>query len=510
MEDSLKINEGQIVAFIDIGTNSIRLLMIQYNHDSYRVITQQKETVRLGEGEFSANEYLQPDAIDRAVLVCSKFGELARSYAAEAIIAVATSATRDAENQAELIHRLRQGAGIEVNVISGREEARLIYLGISSGVNLNNQNAFFIDIGGGSTEVIVGNQMEYLHLDSLKLGAIRLAALFPAGDDGPVTPARYASLQRHIRLIAVRTIQKIREYSVTLAFGSSGTIENLAEIACRMFNKRKLQRNDYLDYGQLKQVIGYLCSLPLEDRRKVPGINPDRADIIIAGAAIIEIFMHDLGLERLYVSERSLRDGLLVDYLYRNEDGKNPGTNSLRERSVIQLGKACGFDEFHARKVAELALELYDSAAVMRLHSFEAWERELLEYAALLHDIGAFLSYSNHQMHTFYLICNADLLGFNQTEIMIIATTAFFHRKTVPRKKHPEFSDLEKPIQKIVLLLSAILRLAETLDRSHTGLITHARFLSHEDNLILEIAAAQDCQLELWGLKNHQKAIEEL
>jgi exopolyphosphatase / guanosine-5'-triphosphate,3'-diphosphate pyrophosphatase len=511
MEDTLKISEGKIVAFIDIGTNSIRLLLIQHNHDSYRIITQQKETVRLGEGEFSSGEYLQPEAVNRAVLVCRKFTELARSYAADEIIAVATSATREAENQEDFIHRLKLEADLEVSVISGREEARLIYLGISSGVNLNTNKAFFIDIGGGSTEVIVGDQEEYHYLDSLKLGAIRLTTLFLADEKGPVSPARYALLQRQVRHVAIRAIQKIQEYPLELAFGSSGTIENLAEIACRTFYKRKLQRNDYLDYEQLKQVIWYLCSLPLDERRKVAGINPERADIIIGGAAILETFMHDLGLSRLYISDRSLRDGLLIDYLNRNEYGENSRGISFRERSVLQLGRACGFDEFHANKVAQLALELFDSAAEAGLHIFESWERELLEYAALLHDIGAFLAYSNHQTHTCYLISNADLLGFNQTEITIIATTAFFHRKTLPRKKHPEFSTLEKPVQKIVVLLSAVLRIAETLDRSHTGLVNHAKFLSTAENVLsLEISSSQDCQLELWGLKNHEKAIEEI
>jgi exopolyphosphatase/guanosine-5'-triphosphate,3'-diphosphate pyrophosphatase len=511
MENRIKTNEERIVAFIDIGTNSIRLLLVQNNGDSYRIITQQKETVRLGEGEFSSVEHLQPEAISRAILVCHKFVELARSYAAGEIIAVATSATREAENQEEFIRRLKQEAGLEVSVISGREEARLIYLGISSGVNLNRHNAFFIDIGGGSTEIIVGDQHKYHYLDSLKLGAIRLTALFLANEKGPIPPARYALLQRHVRHVAIRAIQKIREFPLELAFGSSGTIENLAEIAIRMFYKRRLQRNDYLDYEQLKEVIWHLCSLPLDERRKVAGINQERADIIIGGAAIIETFMHDLGLGRLYISERSLRDGLLVDYLYRNNYGTNSKGVLFRELSVLQLGRTCGFDEFHANKVAELALELFDSAAETGLHSFKSWERELLEYAALLHDIGAFLSYSNHQTHSYYLIRNADLLGFNQTEVTIIAATAFFHRKTLPRKKHPEFSALEKPAQKIVIILSVILRIAETLDRSHTGIVNHVRFVNAADNVLrLEISSAQDCQLEIWGLKNHEKAITEI
>jgi exopolyphosphatase/guanosine-5'-triphosphate,3'-diphosphate pyrophosphatase len=514
MATRLKNLPEQIVAFIDIGTNSIRLLLVQNNAPAgpgfnFRVITQQKETVRLGEGEFN-NNYLTPEAMQRAVIVCRKFRDLANSYGAGEIIAVATSATRDAENQNEFLDLLRLQANLDVQVISGKEEARLIYLGVSSGVNLGNCNGFFIDIGGGSTELIIGNQGNYQYLDSLKLGAIRLTTLFLANESGTISSAKYTTIQHHVRHEAVQTLNKIRQFQIDVAFGSSGTIENLAEIASRMFFKRKLQRDDFLEYAHLKQVIGLLCSLPLEERRNVAGINPERADIIIGGAAIIDTLMQELNLSRIRISDRGLRDGLLIDYISRSENHELHRM-SFREHSVSQLGQICNYDEFHANKVAELALELYDSAYVLGLHHFGLKERELLEYAALLHDIGSFLSYHNHQAHTYYLIRNADLLGFNQTEIAIIAATAYFHRKALPRRKNPEIAELDKQSQKAVTKLSLLLRIAESLDRSHTGIIKHAKFqFADFFEVRLEIEADQDCQLELWGLRNHEKAIAEV
>jgi exopolyphosphatase/guanosine-5'-triphosphate,3'-diphosphate pyrophosphatase len=494
----------QVVAFIDMGTNSIRLLLAEFTQNrSYQIITQQKETVRLGEDEF-LDHRLKAEAVGRAVLVCQKFAAMAKDYGAGAIIAVATSATRDASNRANFLHRLETEAGITFSVISGREEARLIYLGITSGTNSKNQNTVFIDIGGGSAEVIVGNQREFFYLGSLKLGAIRVATLFPETSVGPVSSESYANLQKYIRHTAIRSLQELSKYPAQLVIGSSGTIENLAEIASRMFRGRPYQKEDQISHDQLKQVIQRLAGLTLEERRQVDGLHPERADIIIGGAAVLDTLMTELGIAKLQVSRRSLRDGLLIDYLLKHNHLN--AELSLREQSVFQLGNACHFNETHALKVAELALELFDSGCAIGLFDLPEAYRELLHYAALLHDIGAFLSYQNHQLHSYYLISNADLLGFNQLEITFIAMAALFHRKALPRK-HADFTALDKATQQAVATLSLILRLAESLERSHNGAIRHARFMDNRTNKVrLEITAAEDIQLELWGLQNQQKA----
>jgi exopolyphosphatase/guanosine-5'-triphosphate,3'-diphosphate pyrophosphatase len=325
----------------------------------------------------------------------------------------------------------------------------------------------------------------------------------------PVAPERYALIQRHIRDVAVRTLQDVRVYDLDLGFGSSGTIENLADIATRTIHNRLRKPDDCLTYADLKQVIQMLCALPLEERQ-VPGINPERADIIIAGAAIIDTLMQELKLKELRViSERGLREGLLMDYLAPSEHSHLVRKMSVRERSVLQLARACRFDERHARRVARLALELFDSAQAARLHHLDGSARELLEYAAWLHDIGAFLSYNNHHVHTYYLIHNADLLGFDQAEIAVMAATAFFHRRGIPSKKYQEFKSLDKPLRKTVKVLSMLLRLAESLDRSHAGAIKHARLRAPDrNNLVLEVQALQDCQLELWGVQDRARKIE--
>ena len=504
------VAEQSIVAFLDIGTNSVRMLLARIQPDhSYSIISQQKETVRLGEGEFRGH-LLQPAAIRRAVLVCSKFAEMARALGAETIVAVATSASREASNQAAFLRRLSREAAIDVRVISGREEARLIYLGVVSGINLGGNRAIFIDIGGGSTEVIVGTQQQYEFLDSLKLGAIRLTTLFfPADYAGAVSAKQYQRLQQHVRTTAIRTLQSLRQLDVDFAVGSSGTVMNLAEIACRIIHKRAAKKEEVLRLDDLQQVTARLCEATLEDRRKIPGINPDRADILVAGAAILQTIMEELQLPEIRVSDRGLREGLPIDYLTRAEHPPPLALKSFRERSVFQLGRTCRFDEPHAQNVARLALDLFDQTHTLGLHRFGDWERELLEYAALLHDVGAFLSYTNHRAHSYYFIRNADLLGFDQTEIAIVAAAAFYHRNSLPRIKHPEFAELDKRGRKIVRVLCVLLRIAESLDRSHTGAVENLRLQRMAaDEVLLEISSSRDCQLEVWGVRHHEPAFE--
>lgn len=498
---------GEIVAFMDIGTNSLRLLLVRINpNQSTTVLTVQKETVRLGEGEF-ADQYLQAEAMERAVQVARQFAEMARAYQAREIVAVATSATREAKNKEVFIRRLEREAGIDLRTISGREEARLIYLGVSSGIHLEKKRALMIDIGGGSTEVIIGDQSQYHYLDSLKLGAIRLTSLyFLPTETSPVPEARYALLQQYVRNTAIRTIQNISEHSFDLAIGSSGTIENLADIAINLEFDRRRERDDVLTLAQLERVVELLCSLPLEERRRVPGINPDRADIIIGGAAILHTLLQQLGVKELHISDRGVRDGLLIDYLGQSEHADMVRGVSVRERSVLQLGRACGFDEPHARKAADLALQLFDTGRDIGLHKMGERERELLEYGALLHDVGMFLSYSNHQAHTFYLIRNSDLLGFDQREIAILASIGFFHRKKFPKKKHPQYANLDRRDRKVVRRLAILLRIAESLDRSHTGVVDQARFETGENKKVcLVLEASRSCQLELWGVQNQRR-----
>jgi exopolyphosphatase/guanosine-5'-triphosphate,3'-diphosphate pyrophosphatase len=503
---------GRVVSFIDIGTNSVRLLVVRLNpNHSYTILTRQKQQVRLGEGEFEDDE-IKAEATERLVVVCRRFTDLARTFSTDEFVAVATSAMREATNQNEILHQLRQDAQIDIRVISGQEEARLIYLGVASGIHIEDRQAFFIDIGGGSTEIAVGGDRTYQYLESFRLGAIRLSNLYYLSNNtGPVSADQYKRVQHHIRDTIIHSIKKIRSTKPVIAIGSSGTIMNLAEIAQKGIHQNGGNSDPVLSYKDLQKVIDLLCSLPLDQRRKVPGMNPERADIIIAGAAILDTFMKELGLDTIMTTGRGLQDGLLVDYLSRIDAFPLLGELSPRERSVLQLGRSCGINEVHARTVTSLVLELFDSAKEQGLHNFGDNERELLEYATFLHDIGSFISYANHHAHSYYMIKNSELLGFDQKEITFMANIARFHRKKNLKKKDPEVMELESRERDALRILTTFIRLSESLDRSHTALIRHVKFTQVDrDSVHLEVVARGDCQLEIWGVEAEKKAFEKI
>lgn len=501
----------QVVGFIDIGTNSVRLMLVEIrpNH-SYSVISLQRESVRLGEREFGAG-LLVPEAIERAVLVCRSFAELARSHGASEVAAVATSATREATNRADLLDRLRDEAGLDVHVISGREEARLIYLGLLGRVHVGDRTVLVVDIGGGSTEVAVGDRRHHFYLESLRLGALRVTEEeVPGQGASPVSAREYEAVQQHVRLASAHVVHELKRFRIDAAFGTSGTMRNLAAIAARTLHDETTGRDQPLTRADLKKVAKTLRGMTAEERRSVPGINPERADIIVAGAAVLETLMTELDLPEIVALEDcGLREGLLMDYLRRSRHRGLVHGLDVRERSVVQLARRCKFDEPHARHVRGLALALFDSGRETGLHDLGERERELLGYAALLHDIGTFLSYRDHHLHTAYLVRNADLLGFDEGEIELLAAVTQFHRKTLPGSRNAALAELDAGERRAVRFLSLLLRLAERLDRSHSECVRDARFArAGDDTAVLELATAGDCHLELWGIQTRQQAVE--
>lgn len=495
---------SRTITFIDIGTHSIRLIVVRLNAEgTYTILTRQREPVRLGEGEFETG-ILTDEAIERAVAVCRHFVGLSQGFGASEVRAVATSAVREAKNREKLIRCIHDTTGIEIHVISGLEEARLIYLGVSAAVELGDRNALFIDIGGGSTELAVGDGKGYRSLKSLKIGAIRLTNhFFPDGNDKPVSPEQFEAMTGSILNRILPKIRTMAAERIDLAFASSGTALTLADIADRLSDPdKKTGSQKVLTRETLHLVAARLCMLPLPERRQIPGLNPERADIIIAGAAILSALMEGFDLEEVQTSEMGVREGLLIDVLRKIAGFPHAEAIPVRIRSIMQLGRSCHIDERHALVVARLALSLYDSAYESSIHDLGSAEREILEYAALLHDIGQFISFSRHQAHSAYLIRNADLLGFTEDERELIAQVTCYHRKKMPRKKDPHFNSLGVDERKSVRTLAGILRAAEHLDRSHAGLVIDARIeRRNEKKAAIVIECRNGCPLEEWALQ---------
>ena len=523
----------RIFAAMDIGTNSVRLAVVEVQaNGTWTTLASQKQVVRLGEGEFDRNaprdlppksdeksrddssgHSLTEAAIARGALVCARFAEVARGFGAEEIVALATAAVREADNGDAFVQRVRTLADLDVRVISGQEEARLIYLGCVSGVDLPpKKNALFMDIGGGSTELIVGDSAGYAFLDSLKMGAIRLTAEGIVDASGPVSPAAWADLQRHVRGLLVPAARAISRAGFSVMYGSSGTAQNLAEIIAtgRTAPAPTSLRNYELFLPDIQAATRRLCSLTLEQRRRVPGINPERADIIIGGAAILQTVMETVGANSIRISDRGLREGIIVDRLRRSlPSAKSAEGDSARRRSIRQLMAATRVDESHAAHIVHLALTLFDQWKAIGLHDY-GQARELLEYAALLHDAGFFVSHTDHQQHSYYLIRHSELLGFNDREIEIMANLALYHRKSIPRRKHAPFARLDARTQRVIRVLSCALRFAEALDRSHLMLVKEvaSEKLSRPDRVRLTLYASADAQLEVWAAEAQAAAFE--
>lgn len=510
------VQPGKVLGIFDLGSNSVRLMLVRVGpvNASCTVLNQVKHMVRLGEGVFLHGR-LNEEAMQRTVHVLQGMAGMCSAYGVTDIVACATAAVRDADNAPAFLKRVREHTGLTFTVISGREEARLIYLGVASGLEYSEENRLFIDIGGGSTELIVGDSQSYVNLDSLKLGCVRLTNLFFEDNKGPVSAYTYAALQRYVRNDALHSFQRIAGFEIPEAVASSGTAQNLAEIAAALeqqdaarTGKPTTASKHVLSYDGLRRAVKELCSRTLEERKSVPGINPNRADVIIAGAAILQTIMEEQGFESVTISNRNLQNGILVDYLMRTHPQKAGSRLSAREESVLQLARFCRFEEKHSRHIAKLALELFDSARAIGLHDAPPVSRELLYYAALLHDIGIFISFANHNAHSHYLIRNTELLGFTEREIELIAALAFFHRKR-PSKKIPLFLQLDEGIREEVRLLSLFLTLAERMDKSHRQIIRSARFGRTPDGeLELCLRASEVCPIEIEEIGRSHKLIK--
>ena len=439
----------RVIGIIDLGSNSLRLMLVRILPDgSHTVLNQVKNMVRLGEGAFETG-HLREESMARTINVLRGMAEMCGVYGASEVIAIATAAVRDAANGPDFMRRVKEKTGIDFRVVSGREEARLIYLGVSSGLAHTESLRLFIDIGGGSTELVVGNSEEYRNLDSLKMGCVRLSNLFFDKDSGTISAKRYAALQNYIRNNALRSFQRIADFVIEEAVASSGTAQNLAEIAAALdaedaarTGRAPQESRDVLSYGGLRRAVKELCGRTLKERRSVPGINPNRADVIVAGAAILQTIMEDQGFDSVRISNRNLQNGILVDYLSTRMPHADGSFHPVRKESVLHLARRCRFEERHSRHVSRLALDLFDSAKAMGLHDSGDLARELLHYAALLHDIGIFISFSRHNAHSHYLIRNTELLGFTRREVDIMAASV------PPRKCRCSWSSTRRPARR--------------------------------------------------------------
>lgn len=511
--------QDRILAAIDIGTNSIHMVVVRIKPalPAFTIIAKEKDTVRLGDCDPKIG--LTTAAIKRAIATLQRCQELAKSFNAEQIVAVATSAVREAPNGREFLQQVYEELGLFVNLISGQEEARRIYLGVLSGMEFNNNPHIIIDIGGGSTELILGDSHEPRFLSSTRVGAVRLTAEFLKND--PISPSEFQYLQAYIRGMLEREIQELltnlQPGEKPRLVGTSGTIETLATLHA----KEKLgilpnPLNGYqLSRKEIKEMLKRLASMSCLERNALPGMSDKRSEIIVAGALILSEAMTLLGVDYLTIGERALREGVIVDWMLSHGliEDRLRYQGSVRERSVRKTAQKYQVNLEHSERVANFALSIFNQTRG-HLHNWGTEEKELLWAAAILHKCGLFISHSSHHKHSYYLIRNGELLGFAEAEIEVIANLARYHRRNTPKKKHESYSNLpSKPHRILVNQLSAILRLAVALDRRQIGAIgrVHCEYFLNSQQLHLHLQPSDpddDCALELWSL-DYEKAVFE-
>ncbi len=485
------------LAAIDIGTNSVHMVVARVvSRERFEVLTRHKEMVRLGSGEGDM-KHLEPDAIDRGVAALRRCQEIARGFDAE-VVAVATSAVREAANRDEFLQRAERDAGVSVSVISGVEEARLIQLGVLQSLPVYDRQLVLIDVGGGSTEVLFGLGADVRYARSLKLGSLRMTRrFFPGGK------VEGNAVQRCRKFIQARLAPMLHEaggLSHEVAVASSGTAEALAvtAIARKGGDVPSEMNGEVISRKALGKVIADLAGAETtEQRRKLPGVDAARADILLGGAIVLEQLCDAFEITELTISGNALREGVLLDALARQVGSGLHHLSDLRRASVIHVLGACDDDPEHAFQVARLALQLHDLLAA-RLGLDDA-DRELLEAAALLSNVGLFISHSAHHKHSYYVIRNSEhLSGFTDNEKELIAQVARYHRKSAPsEEKHDLFAALAEDDRRRVRAMAGLLRVAIALDRNHDGGVKFVTLGERDGTTVLRLRADGDRELEL-------------
>ena len=498
------------IATIDIGTNSIHMVIADTTSPgAFEVVDREREVVQVGRGSFHTRR-LRRDAIARCVDALARFVQLARRLRSDRILCTATAAVREARNGGTLIEEARARAGVSPRVIPAEEEGRLIYLAVKAALGLPPRPALIVDIGGGSVQLVVGDKDRLQLAAGVPLGALRLTELLLESD--PPSRGDMARLRRTIRRKSADALAQVAALRPRRVYGSSGSIHALAQLEHWQTHGSEVpQMNGYpLATEALRRLTRRLARLPLAEREQLPGLDARRAGIILPGALVLLHVLETLEADEITLSDYGVREGLVTDYMasHSAEVEELAPIADLRLRSVVQLlGKLQEYGP-HPRHVADLATTLWDH--LRRVHRLPPETRDLLHYAALLHDVGAALNFDSHAEHSAYMIRNGNLRGLSAEEVDVVACVARYHAKGRPGKNDRHYRSLSKPRRRAVQWLAALLRVAEGLDRSHYQLIRGLRVARRGDRFAILVTVRREAQLELWAARRRTGLLAEL
>ena len=495
------------IAALDLGSNSFHLLVADVHPDgTFEPVAREKEMLRLGD-DVSRHGCVPPTAADRAVASARRLVRLAHALGAAEVLAKATSAIRTATNGSELVDRIEQETGIDVDVISGLEEARLIFGAVRASVVLDPAPALCVDIGGGSVEYMVGDPAGLRWAESVPIGVGRLTAELVRDD--PPSKGDRRRLGDRIRTALEPLVDAVRSRAPRMGVGTSGTINDLARIAVALRTEMVPPSSNGLrvERAAFEDLEDRIMRMKASERRRLPGLEEKRADLLPAGSMLLTISLELFGVDVLTVSDWALREGIVLDAVRTHDPRElSDDPRALRRAAVTGLARRCNSDERHTHTVARLALELFDRTRA--LHGLGEADREMLEYAALLHDIGQHVSRQGHHRHAAYLVENAHLRGFEPAEVAFLAALVRHHRKGDPKLSEPRFAALGGRDRERLRALAAILRVADGMDRGRRGVVEGFSVDVGGDLVMLRLRTTGDPELSLWGVRRRRDLFE--
>jgi exopolyphosphatase/guanosine-5'-triphosphate,3'-diphosphate pyrophosphatase len=511
------------VATVDVGSNSIRLLVAEVRPEGdYRVLDEEKIVARLGRGT-ARSRCLEEAAMRDAIRAIARLKAIADGYHVDVLRAVTTCAVREADNRQEFLSRVRGETGLELEVISGEEEARLAWQSVRSAFDIHSRDVAIVDIGGGSTEIAIACRGLVEQISSMSLGAVRLTE---AADGEAAPPTRRLQYMRALLSEELKRCVDRPDPPPEVMIGTGGTFTALAAMdLCRQRTGNADDgaplnvRGHEVRRGDVRRLLERLNAMPLRERLGVAGLSEDRAEIIVAGLAIVEAVMKRLGVDTLQVHDRGIRDGLLLsirgelfpDARRRAAPGDMP-PDPLQ--AALHFAERCHFERPHCTHVATLALSIHDQLAPqLPLPSTvlgDERNRLILHAAALLHDIGYLVNYARHHKHSHHLIMHSDLPGFTHRELELVANVARYHRRARPKRRHTNFKRLVTADRRIVKELAAILRIADGLDRAHAGTVLRVQVRVEPPTAWFIAEADRPCDVELWGAARKSRLFEKV
>jgi exopolyphosphatase/guanosine-5'-triphosphate,3'-diphosphate pyrophosphatase len=498
-------------AAIDIGSNSVRLLVAETSaapgrsQPVFTTLLADRSVTRLGASVFQSGR-LSEEAIASVCVQLERFAAAYTKLEVAGVRAVATAAVRDASNQHEFVERASSAARVPVEIISGQEEARLIHLGVQTRWPHPRQRILIIDVGGGSCEVILSENGRLATAFSKPLGAVRLTEAFLRND--PPTEQDLHRLEKSIDERLTAPVNRISP-GFDRVIATSATAAAIVSAVNRVPRVRR-EEADHLraTTPQIRKFFKDIRVRNLEQRRHVSGIGPRRAEIIIAGTAVflraLELFRHP----SLYYLGAGVRDGIVADLASRGVGRDRSQLNADQRRVAEEMARRYGVSVRHARKVAALGLELFES--LRPLHHLPPNNGKLLEAAAYLHDIGHFISDTGHHKHSAYVVANSDMPGFTDEERHMVAMLCRYHRKAMPAARHTAFQGLSPDVRRCVSYLIPILRVADALDRGHQQRVDHAEFQLRNGAIVLKLISNQDVDLEQWAAERSAESFRQV